>query len=345
VNERLQYGHGLPAEGDRIERSNMRWPIYAFVVVAAAMTAVALVFHDQVPRTVEPYAVTDFVYSPDGRTALKAGNDGTVRLLDARSDVQLMLFQGFETPIRRVAYSRSGSHAIVGTPDSISFVELSSGTVSRRFDVSSTLVAMAVNPVDDAISVLGRDNKVRIYSAEGERLATFTADSGGTLHGTTWCPNHCLLLWGADGLNEVWDPRKPALIASVFKHRRDIRAAVFSADGQRLGTIDDERTVMIWYTSPANLEMSLGSLMERPIALAWSRDRRQIAVETETGKAYVWNLEDRGQPVVIGPKDGVGQGWITFTPSGRSIVLGSWPDGVRPTYIPEDLGEDSGEDY
>ena len=343
----------MPAEGDSIVRSNMRWPIYALVVVAAAMTAVALVFHDLVPRTMEPYAVTDFVFSPDGRTALKAGNDGTVRLLDAQSDAQLMLFDGFEAPIRRVAYSRSGNHAIVGTPDSISFVELSSGTVSRRFDVSSTLVAMDVSPDDDAISVLGRDNKVRIYSAAGERLATFTADSGGTLHGTTWCPDDCLLLWGADGLNEVWNPRKPALIASLSRHRRDIRAAVFSADGQHLATIDDERTVMIWYTSPVNPKTMLNSLQERPLALAWSRDRSQVAVETETGKAYVWHLEGGGhQPVVIGPKNGVGQGWITFTPSGRAIVLGSWPDGVRRTYIPEnpveDLDEervwDSGED-
>jgi WD40 repeat protein len=333
----------------------MRWPIYALVVVAAAMTAVALVFHDlvprtmvprtMVPRTMEPYAVTDFVFSRDGRTALKAGNDGTVRLLDAQSDAQLMLFDGFEAPIRHVAYSRSGSYAIVGTPDSISFVELSSGTVSRHFDVSSTLVAMDVSPDDDAISVLGDDNKVRIYSAAGERLATFTADSGRTLHGTTWCPDDCLLLWGADGLNEVWNPRKPALIASVGNHRRDIRAAVFSADGQHLATIDDERTVMIWYTSPASPKTTLRSLHERPVALAWSRDRSQVAVETETGKAYVWHLQDGGhEPVVIGPKDGVGQGWITFTPSGRAIVLGSWPDGVRRTYIPENPGEDLNED-
>ena len=316
----------------------MRWPIYALVVVAAAMTAVALVFHDMVPRTVEPYAVTDFVFSPDGRTALKAGNDGTVRLLDAESEVQLMLFKGFEAPIRRVAYSRSGSHAIVATPDSISFVELLSGTVSRRFDVSSTLVAMDVSPDDDAISVLGRDNKVRIYSAGGERLATFTADSGGTIHGTTWCPDDCLLLWGADGLQEVWDPRKPALIASVSRHRRDIRAAVFSADGDRLATVDDEKNLMIWYTSPANAKSSWGS-KERAVAMAWSRDRRQVAIESETGKAYVWNLAEGGPPAVIGPKNGVGQGWITFTPGGRAIVIGSWPDGVRRTYIPEYLSE------
>src|SRR5688500_18176633 len=128
----------------------MRWPIYALVVVAEAMTPVALVFHDLVPRTMEPYAVTDSVFSPDGRRAAKAGNDGTVRVLYAQRDAQLMLFDGFEGPIRRVAYSRSGNHAIVGTPASISFVELSSGTVSRRFDVSSTLVAMDVSPDDDA---------------------------------------------------------------------------------------------------------------------------------------------------------------------------------------------------
>ena len=64
-----------------------------------------------------------------------------------------------------------------------------------------------------------------------------------------------------------------------------------------------------------------------------------IAVETESGKAYIWNLGGGIQPVVVGPKNGVGQGWLAFSPSGRSIVLGSWPDGVRVTQIPENLGD------
>ena len=321
----------------------MRWPVYAFIVIGAILTAVAVAFDLLVPRAVAPpYAVTDLSYSPDGRTALRAGNDGTLRLLEAGNDVVLKRIEGLEAPIVRAIYTRSGTQAVVASAKRVSLVDLASGTVVRSFRVSRKLVALDVSPDGSKLSVLGSDGKVRIYRTNGDLLATIEGSkNGAAILGTTWCPGDCLLLWGEDGMFEAWNSAKPAFIGALKGHRRNIRGAVFSADGRRLGVIDDDHFVMIWDAATGNRMSGLPSLHERPIAVAWSRDRGMIAVETETGKAYIWRLVGDTQPVVVGPKNGTGQGWIAFSPSGRSIVLGGWPDGVRLTQIPEGDWESS----
>jgi WD40 repeat protein len=325
------------AEGEYIvvsdERADLRpgrlirWPVYAFIVMGAILTGVAVALSVVVPEAVAPpYVVTDFSYSPDGRTALRAGNDGTLRLFEATNDVVRKRIEGLDAPIVRAIYGRSGRQALVGSPNRISVVDLASGAVVRSFRVSGTLVALAVSPDGSKASVLGRDGKVRIYRTSGDLLATIESSANGAaILGTTWCPWECLLLWGEDGMFESWNPAEPAFIAALNGHRRTIRGAVFSADGARLGVIDDDNAVMIRDGATGNMMSWLPSLHDRPIALAWSRDRSMIAVETETGKAYIWRREGDTQPVVVGPRNGTGQGWIAFSPSGRAIVLGSWP--------------------
>ncbi|HKP27607.1 MAG TPA: hypothetical protein VJV39_27305 [Dongiaceae bacterium] len=315
----------------------MRWPVYAFIVIGAILTGVGVAFDLLVPRAVAPpYAVTDFSYSPDGRTVLRAGNDGSLRLLQANNETVLKRIGGLDAPIVRAIYTRSGSRAVVGSPKRVSVVDLATGAVARSFRVSRKLVALDVSVDGSKLSVLGSDGKVRIYRTDGDLLATIEGSkNGAAILGTTWCPGDCLLLWGEDGMLEAWNPAKPAFIGDLMGRHGTIRGAVFSADGARLGAIGDDHAVMIWDTNTGNRMSGLPSLRERPVAVAWSRDRSMIAVETESGRAYIWRLEGDTQPVVVGPSIGTGQGWIAFSPSGRSIVLGSWPDGVRLTPIPE----------
>jgi len=305
----------------------------AIAVIAIAVCALGVLF--LLGRSYQAAAITGFVYSPDGTTALSTGSDGTVELLDAETGKELKHFTGFGSPTIQAAYSKTGSQAIVGASDgSIVTIDIASGKESSRLQTPAGLDKMALAPDDRSVAALDTHNKVRIYRDDGALLSEFSGS--GIVSGITWCPgSDCILLWGKDGLLEVWNPFVPAFLANLRGHRRDIRAAVFSRDGERLCTTDVERSVLVWNSSTGNRMFTLPSLTEDPLALAWSRDRRRIAVETISGKAYVWDV-DGGQPVIIGPEHGTGQGWITFTPGGQRIMLGGWSKGPTATEIPEE---------
>ncbi|NJM92151.1 MAG: hypothetical protein HC861_05490 [Rhodospirillaceae bacterium] len=277
--------------------------------------------------------VNDFVFSPDGKTALSGGNDGSVRLLDTRTGAERKHFN-FRSPVIDVAYSRTGSHAVVGTADGfVTMTEIASGSEDGRFQAPEYLVHMAVAPDDGSVAVLDHHDTVRIYQADGVLLQRFSGTK--SIHGIAWCPgSDCLLVWGIDGLLEVWDPFRPRRIDLLRGHTGDVRAAGFSADGQRFATAGDDKQVLIWDANNGKRAGSLAGLSEQPTALAWSRDRTRIAVMTASDQVFVWTLGKR-QPRVIRRREGFIDVWVTFTPDGKRLALAAIGLGATTARIPE----------
>jgi WD40 repeat protein len=287
-------------------------------------------------QTDQGIAVNDFVFAPDGKTALSAGHDGTVQLLDAATGKELQLFAGFGPNIVQAAYSRTGSHAVIGASDSsVTFIDLASGVEAGRFQTPGYLYRMAVSPDDGSIAVLNNESEVRIYQADGVLLTQFTGKLSPNVYGIAWCPeSDCLLVWGKAGMLEVWDRFKLALVDTLRGHAGVVRAAAFSPDGKRFATVADDKQVLIWNATNGKRVRALTGLKEAPMALAWSRGGKRLAVETDSAKAFVWNVTDGKPPVVVGPERGLGKEWVAFTPDGRSVVLGG-RHGPVATRIPD----------
>ena len=277
--------------------------------------------------------VNDFVFSPDGKTALSGGSDGSVRLLDARTGAELKHFN-FQSPVIDVAYSRTGSHAVVGTADGfVTMTEIASGSEDGRFQAPEYLVHMAVTPDDGSVAVLDHQDTIRIYQADGVLLKTFSGTK--SINGIAWCPgSDCLLVWGIGGLLEVWDPFAPRRIDFLRAHTGEVEAAAFSADGQRFATAGDDKQVLIWDANTGKRAGSLAGLSELPTAVAWSRDRKRIAVMTAGNKVFVWTLGER-QPRIIRRKDGFIDAWVAFTPDGKRLALSAIGLGATTVRIPD----------
>lgn len=281
-------------------------------------------------------AVNSFVFSPDGRSVLSAGNDGTVKLLNAATGKELKQFAGLGPHIMQALYSSNSRYAVVGASDgSVTTVELSSKNRSGRFLTPTKMYQMAVSPDDGSIAVLNIDNKIRVYQADGVLLKTFGAKQEPNIYGFAWCPDsNCILLWGKNGMLEVWNPFVPELVDSLRGHAGVVRAAAFSADGKLFATVADDKQVLVWDATSGKRKGALPGLKESPLALAWSRDNKRIAIETESGKAFVWTVAG-GKPSIVGPERGLGKGWLAFTPDSTGIVLGGWKDGPKAIRLPD----------
>jgi len=280
--------------------------------------------------------VNDFAFSPDGKTAASAGNDGSVRLLDAKTGKQLKRFVGLGPRVVQVAFSKTGSHVVAGVSNGgVVFIDVSGREDPNRFALPNAIVQMQVSPDEGSVAALGSNDTVYIDQIDGVALTNFTGKPRPDIYGIAWCPDSkCILLWGEDGMLTVWNPFVPEIVDTLRGHAGSVRAASFSPDGQRFATVSDKNQVLIWDANNGRRLKELPNLKEKPAAVAWSRDSMRVAVETWSGKAYVWDI-DGGRPKIVGPEHGVGKGWITFTPDGKSVVLGGWDEGPIAVRIPD----------
>jgi hypothetical protein len=278
-------------------------------------------------------AVSDFVFSPDKKTVLSAGTDGTVKVLDAATGAELHQF-GFQSRVMDAVFSSTGSHAVVGTADGyVTMIEIATGNEDGRFQTPNRLQRMVVAPDDGSIAVLHDYTAVRIYQADGVLLKQISATRA--LNGIAWCPeSDCLLAWGNNGLLEVWDPFKPELLSSLRGHAREVRVAAFSPDGKRFASSGDDKRVFLWDATNGERTGSLSGLKSSPTAMAWSRDGTRLLVDTRDQKqAFVWTLGNP-QPIIMN-HSGYGNTWTTFTPDGRRVVFNAHNHGPVAIPIPE----------
>jgi hypothetical protein len=278
-------------------------------------------------------AVAAFVFSPDGKTALSAGTDGTVKVLDAATGEEQRQF-GFQSRVMDAVFSSTGSHLVVGTADGyVTMIEIATGNEHGRFETLNRLQRMVVAPDDGSIAVLHDYRAIRIYQADGVLLKQFSGTRA--LNGIAWCPeSDCLLAWGNNGLLEVWEPFKPELVDSLRGHAREMRVAAFSPDGKRFASSGDDKQVFIWDATNGKRTGSFGGLKGPPTAMAWSRDGTRLLVDTRDQKqAFVWTLGNP-QPIIMNHK-GYGNTWTTFTPDGRGVVFNAHNHGPVAIPIPE----------
>jgi uncharacterized protein YjiK len=115
-------------------------------------------------------------------------------------------------------------------------------------------------------------------------------------------------------------PSAGALIRE-FKHPDDVKAAVFSPDGQRALTASSDRILRLWDSASAALIRELKGHTASIEAIAFSPDGRRILSGSEDSTVRLW---DAASGTLIrqfkGHADGVLA--VTFSPDGRFVLSG-----------------------
>ncbi|PSB15127.1 hypothetical protein C7B76_14450 [filamentous cyanobacterium CCP2] len=280
-------------------------------------------------------AVNTVAFSPDGKTILTGGDDGTTRLWDVWDGTLLTKYhlqQWSEDALRTTALSADGKYIAVSNAQ---------GEISLR-DVEQNPLAQFSVPFGQAYTYLSflnggeiiagqtiDENKrmIHLWNLDGQEITQFVLDAEEELKTVALSQNgQSIASMTSTGRLQLWDGTGQPLgnAVTVNPLTQFLR---FSPNGQQLlgGGRDTNGQTCLWQIRNHSLQQTACHALSSQVA-AFSPDGQTIAIGSEDGKIYQWNVST-GKVSQTSQSHTAPITAIAFNADGNRMVSGS-ADGV-----------------
>ena len=210
-------------------------------------------------------------FSPNGRTIVTGGTDGTARLWDAHTHEPIGQPLRHENRVLSVAFSPDGQTILTGSHDK----------TARLWDAASGrprgaplrhhgwVSAVAFSPDGQTILTGGSDGRARLWDAASGRPRGKPLEHRDVVWSVAYSRDGKTVLTGSwDKTARLWDVATGKPVGKPLEHQGRVASVAFGPDGKSLLTGSDDGTVRRWET-PSPLPDDI------PRLAAW--------VETATG--------------------------------------------------------------
>jgi WD40 repeat protein len=179
---------------------------------------------------------------PDGRRALSASWDRTLRLWDLDSGAELRCFAGHQGPVTAVAVLPDGRRALsVSNNGEFHLWDLDSGAEVRCFRGH----AVAVLP--DGRRVLSADGTLRLWDLDsGVELRRFTGYEGRLIAVAVLADGRRAVSASDDGSLRLWDLDSAVELRRFAGHQGRVTALLVLADGWGVLSASEDCTLRLW---------------------------------------------------------------------------------------------------
>jgi predicted NACHT family NTPase len=292
--------------------------------------------HDRSLRTFEGHVgwVNSVAFAPDGRTALSASDDTTLRLWDLAVGSTLRTFEGHTIGVESVALASDGRVALSGSGDNtLKLWDVATARRLRTFEGHGGDVTSVAFAPDGRTALSGSsDNTLKLWDVfTGNTLRTF----GGYEEYIKWvtsvafAPDGRTALSGSwDKTVKLWDVDTGRTLRTLEGHSDKVTSVAFAWDGRSALSGSFDRTVKLWDVSTGRLLQTFEGHTMPVTSVAFAPDGRTALSASLDHALKLWDLvtnrilrtfEGHTGPVTS----------VAVAPDGRTALSGSWDKTVR----------------
>jgi WD40 repeat protein len=267
-----------------------------------------------------PDWVVAVAFSPDGQTLASGGSvsDGTIRLWDVPTGIQLRVMRGHDSSISEIAFSDDGQTLASSSGDKIILWDVATGAILRTINAAQPDInQLAFNKNDKNLvsgSGYGGDEEqtIKIWDvATGAELASVSRPNLFSPIEDSFSPDgKTLLVHDADPANpdviKLLDvaTRKERLV--LEGHDGEVLCAAWSRDGRLVASGGQDNAVRLWDAATGKQSRTLKVSSSVVNSLAVSPDGKRLASGNGDGA-------------------GVIKLWELTSGKGLSTIDGEWP--------------------
>jgi tetratricopeptide (TPR) repeat protein len=293
-----------------------------------------------------PLGVHWVAYAPDGGRVLSGSFDGTVRLWDVETGIELRRFEGHTGWVTSVAFAPDGKRALSGGYDkTLRLWDTESGKEVRRFEGHTQPVeAVAFAPDGKRALSAAQDKTVRLWDTEtGKELGRFEGHTE-FARCVAFAPDGKRAVSGSfDQTLRLWDVESGKELRQFTGHAGWVINTAFAPDGLRVLSCGSDKTIRLWDVETGKeLRRFEGHTMGVE-TVAVSPDGRRALSGGDDATARLWDVETGAELHRFEEHQGAVWG-VAFSPDGRRALLGS-PDTTLQLWElppPADRARDAG---
>jgi len=264
-------------------------------------------------------SVNVIVFSPDYRTVITAGEDGSIKFWDIYSNIQ-MTYAGHDSYINSVTFSPDGSTLATASADLTAKVWTINGQELQTLAPHSGAINdIAFSPDGNQLLTGSDDSTAILWNLDGNVAKTLKGHTGG-ITAVAFSKNGAWMLTASqDSTARIWDKNGETIF--IFKaHQGGVSSIQMTNDGTHILTGSWDGTIRLWN------EKGHEKLVLRPestgIKAATVSSDGHIAAITDDETFIVWNAQ--GKEILRRSKNSDLLFSISFSTDGQSLITGNY---------------------
>jgi WD40 repeat protein len=270
-------------------------------------------------------AVTAVAVTPDGKLAVSASVDETLKVWDLASGRELRTLAGHTDQVWAVAVTPDGQRAVSASRDqTLKVWDLASGRELSTLGGHKGLVAaVGVTPDGQRAVSASHDGTLKVWAlASGRELRTLVGHTGLVTAVAVMPDGQRAVSASNDGTLKVWDLGGGRELRTLRGYGGALTAVAVTPDGQQAVSASSDRMLKVWELESGHELRTLTGHLSAVTAVALTPDGRRAVTVSEDRTLKMWDLASGRELRTLTGHTGYVKA-VAVTPDGQCAVSAS----------------------